>query len=153
MTYKSNTKKRTSTDFIAIHCAATKPSANIGAADIDRWHRAQGWRCIGYHFVIRRDGTVEEGRDVEVIGAHVEGYNSNSVGICLVGGVSEKDVNIPENNFTPAQFAALKKLLLELREKYPTAHIQGHRDFPGVKKACPSFAVSGWLKSEGIPNP
>lgn len=150
MTYKSNTKKRASTDFLVVHCAATKPSANIGAADIDRWHRANGWACVGYHYVIRRDGTVEEGRDVEVIGAHVENHNSNSVGICLSGGVSEKDVNVPENNFTPAQFAALKALLLRLREKYPKAVIQGHRDFPGVKKACPSFDCKAWAKSQGL---
>ncbi|QDB70999.1 N-acetylmuramoyl-L-alanine amidase [Bordetella phage vB_BbrP_BB8] len=153
MAYKANTKKRARTDFLVVHCAATKPSANIGAYDIDRWHRAQGWFCIGYHYVIRRDGTVEEGRDLEVIGAHVSGHNEYSVGICMAGGVSEKDVNVPENNFTPAQLESLKKLLLELRTKYPKARIQGHRDFPGVKKACPSFDVASWLKAEGIPNP
>lgn len=153
MTYKSNTKKRTSTDYLVVHCAATKPSANIGAADIDRWHRAKGWQCIGYHFVIRRDGTVEEGRDVSVIGAHVENHNANSVGICLAGGVSEKDANVAENNFTPEQFESLKTLLLKLRKSYPKAHIQGHRDFPKVAKACPSFTVADWLKAEGISNP
>lgn len=152
MTYKSNTKKRPSTDFLVIHCAATRPSQDIGAYEIDRWHRAQGWACIGYHFVIRRDGTVEEGRDLEVIGAHVSGHNTNSVGICLAGGVSEEDVNVPENNFTPAQLKSLKGLLLDLRKKYPKAKIQGHRDFPKVAKACPSFDVRSWLKAEGIPN-
>lgn len=153
MAYKSNTKKRVSTDFIAVHCAATKPSMNVGAADIDRWHRANGWACIGYHFVIRRDGTIEEGREVDVIGAHVANWNHNSVGICMVGGASEKDVNVPENNFTPAQWDSLKKLLADLRKKYPSAHIQGHRDFPGVNKYCPSFEVKDWLKKEGISNP
>lgn len=153
MTYKSNTKKRTSTDYLVVHCAATRPSQDIGAADIDRWHRALGWQCIGYHFVIRRDGTVEEGRAVDVIGAHVEGHNSNSVGICMAGGVSEKDVNVPENNFTEAQFESLKSLLLELRDKYPKARIQGHRDFPHVAKACPSFDVASWLETVGITNP
>lgn len=153
MAYKANTKKRSSTDFLVVHCAASKPSADIGAYDIDRWHRAQGWACVGYHYVIRRDGTVEEGREEDVIGAHVSGHNENSLGICLAGGVSEKDVSIPEDNFTEAQKASLKKLLLDLRKKYPKARIQGHRDFPGVKKACPSFEVKDWLKAEGIPNP
>lgn len=153
MAYKTNTKKRASTDFIAIHCSATRPSQDIGAADIDRWHRGQGWQAIGYNYVIRRDGTVEEGREEDVIGAHVSGHNHNSLGICLVGGVSEKDVQIAENNFTPEQFESLKRLLLELRKKYPKARIQGHRDFPGVKKACPSFEVKDWLKKEGITNP
>lgn len=152
MAYKSNTKKRTSTDYLVVHCAATRPSQDIGAADIDRWHRAQGWACIGYHFVIRRDGTVEEGRELDVIGAHVSGHNTNSVGICLAGGVTEADVTKAENNFTEAQLASLKKLLLDLRKKYPKAKIQGHRDFPGVKKACPSYDVKSWLKAEGIPN-
>lgn len=153
MAYKSNTKKRTSTDYLVVHCSATRPSQDIGAADIDRWHRGQGWACIGYHYVIRRDGTVEEGRDREVIGAHVSGHNTNSVGICMAGGVSEADVNVPENNFTKAQLAALKGLLLDLRKSYPQAKIQGHRDFSGVHKACPSFDVRTWLKAEGIPNP
>lgn len=153
MTYKSNTKKRTSTDFIVVHCAATRPSQNVTAAIIDQWHRAQGWACIGYAYVIRRDGVVEEGRDEDVIGAHVAGYNANSVGICLAGGVSEKDVSKPENNFTAAQFASLRSLLLKLREKYPQAKIQGHCDFPNVRKACPSFDVAAWLKSVGISNP
>ncbi|ATS93369.1 amidase [Ralstonia phage DU_RP_I] len=150
MAYTSNTKKRASTDYLVVHCSATKPSADIGAADIDRWHRKQGWRCIGYHFVIRRDGTIEEGRDADVIGAHVEGHNENSLGICLAGGVSEKDVNVAKNNFTPEQFASLQKLLTDLRAKYPKAIIQGHRDFPGVAKACPSFSAKGWAKQNGF---
>lgn len=153
MTYKSNTKKRPSTDYIVIHCSATRPSQDIGAADIDRWHRGQGWACIGYHYVIRRSGALEEGREPDVIGAHVAGYNTNSIGICLAGGVSEKDVNVPENNFTKEQLQSLRGLILFLREKYPEAHIQGHRDFPKVHKACPSFDVAAWLKAEKIPNP
>src|SRR5690606_28081600 len=135
MAYRSNTKKRPITDYLVVHCSATRPSQNIGAKDIDRWHRAQGWACLGYHFVLRRDGTVEEGRELEVIGAHVSGHNTNSVGICLVGGVSEDDVNVPENNFTEAQFKALKALLLDLRKTYPKTTILGHRDFPKVAKA------------------
>ncbi len=115
------------------------------AADINRWHRAKGWRCIGYHFVIRRNGVVEEGRELDQIGAHVEGHNINSVGICMAGGVTEADINVPENNFTPEQFASLKHLLGELKEKYPNATIQGHRDFPKVAKACPSFDVKPWV--------
>lgn len=153
MTYKSNTKKRATTDYIVIHCSATRPSQNIGAADIDRWHRGQGWACIGYHYVIRRNGVVEDGREADVIGAHVAGHNTNSVAICMAGGVSEKDVSVPEDNFTKPQLKSLKGLVLKLQEKYPTARIQGHRDFSGVHKACPSFNVAAWLEAEGIPNP
>jgi N-acetylmuramoyl-L-alanine amidase len=150
MIYNANTKKRTKTDFIAVHCSATTDKMNIGAADIDKWHRAKGWACIGYHYVIRRDGTVEKGRDDSVVGAHVQGFNENSVGICMVGGVSADDVNKAQNNFTPKQFASLKTLLVDLKKKYPKAKIQGHKDFPGVAKACPSFDVKAWLTAEKL---
>lgn len=148
--YKANTKKRTKTDFIAVHCSATTEKMNIGAADIDKWHRQRGWACIGYHYVIRRDGTVEQGRDEAVIGAHVEGWNAASVGICMAGGVDANDVSKAVNNFTPAQFESLKKLLGELKTRYPKAKIQGHRDFPKVAKACPSFDVKAWAKTVGL---
>lgn len=150
MAYKANTKKRDKTDFIAIHCSATTDKMNIGAADIDKWHRKQGWACIGYHYVIRRDGTVEEGRDETVVGAHVQGFNSNSIGICMAGGVDANDISKAVNNFTEAQFKSLKQLLVDLKVRYPKAKIQGHRDFPDVKKACPSFDVKAWLKTVGL---
>lgn len=150
MTYISNTKDRTKTDFIAIHCSATGEKTDVGAADIDRWHRKQGWACIGYHYVIRRNGTLEVGREEKKIGSHVQGYNSNSIGICMVGGVDANDITKAENNFTPEQFGTLKKLLVELKARYPRAKIQGHRDFPKVKKACPSFSVADWLKANGL---
>lgn len=150
MSYNAGTKDRTRTDFIVVHCAATRPSQDIGAAEIDRMHRQRGFNTIGYNFVIRRNGKIEEGRPVDQIGAHVEGWNAVSLGICMVGGVSEKDVNVPENNFTDEQFDALKGLLQDLKKRYPKAKIQGHRDFPKVKKACPSFSVSEWLHSQNI---
>lgn len=146
MVYKANTKVRTSTDFIAVHCSATGPKQNVGAADIDKWHRAKGWKCIGYHFVIKRDGTVEEGRELETIGAHVENWNHNSVGICMVGGVSADDPKKAQNNFTAAQWTSLIALIEKLKVKYPKAHIQGHRDFPNVHKECPCFDVQEWAK-------
>ena len=150
MVFKSNTKVRSKTDFIAVHCSATSENLDIGAKDIDRWHRAQGWTCIGYHFVIRRDGTIEEGRDRNVIGAHVVGFNESSIGICLVGGIDADDIKKAENNYTKEQFDSLKKLLDELKAVYPQAKIQGHRDFPNFKKACPCFDVKEWCISEGI---
>jgi N-acetylmuramoyl-L-alanine amidase len=150
MVYKSNTKVRTSTDYLVVHCSATGPKQNVGAADIDKWHRAKGWKCIGYAYVIKRDGTVEEGRDDSVIGAHVENWNSNSVGICMVGGVSADDPKKAEDNFTPAQWVSLKALLMKLKTKYPKAHIQGHRDFPDVKKSCPCFDTQKWAREQGL---
>lgn len=149
MAYKSNTKKRERTDYIAVHCSATA-TQSVTAAMIDKWHRKNGWACIGYHYVIRRDGTVEEGRDEAVVGAHVAGFNEVSVGICMVGGVDANDHTKAQNNFTPEQFNSLKQLLIDLKVRYPQATIQGHRDFPGVKKACPSFDVREWLKEVGV---
>ena len=135
---------------IAIHCSATRPSQDIGAADITAWHKKQGWRTIGYHWVIRRDGTLEKGRDEAIAGAHVEGHNANSVGVCLVGGVAQDDFTKPENNFTPRQFATLKRLLTDLARRFPDAVVKGHRDYPKVKKACPSFDARAWAKGEGF---
>lgn len=143
--------KRKATNFIAIHCSATRPSMDIGVPEIDKWHKAKGWAAgCGYHYVIKRDGTLQTGRREDEIGAHVQGYNAESIGVCMVGGVSEDDFRKAENNFTPKQFAALKGLLHLLKTKYPQAKIQGHRDFPNVKKACPSFSVAAWLKTMGL---
>ena len=148
-----NYKPRARTDYIVVHCAATQPSQDNGAYDIDRWHRAQGWAEIGYHKVIRRDGTIEPGRVEHAAGAHVQGYNSNSVAVCLAGGVAEDGVT-PEDNFTKEQALSLVVVLKEWQAKYPKAVIQGHRDFPGVKKACPSFDVKKWwaaVNKQGTP--
>jgi N-acetyl-anhydromuramyl-L-alanine amidase AmpD len=139
---------RKATNWIVVHCAATPPTLDVGVKEIRVWHKQRGFVDIGYHFVIRRDGTIEVGRPENVIGAHVEGYNSDSVAVSLVGGVNAK--NQPENNFTPAQFAALALKLRELQAKYPNAKIQGHRDFPKVAKACPSFDVRKWIAETGV---
>lgn len=149
MAYKTTTKVRESTDFIVVHCAATQAKTDIGAADIDRWHRGQGWQAIGYHYVIRRDGRVEEGREEDKIGSHVQNHNARSIGICMIGGVAD-DGKTAENNFTTEQFASLKQLVARLKTKYPNAVVQGHRDFPGVAKACPSFSVKDWVKENNL---
>lgn len=116
--------------------------------DIDRWHRLRGWAGIGYHWVIRRDGRLEPGRPMNLRGAHVENYNHCAIGICMVGGVDAKGK--PSPNFTPAQMDALRGLLDTLSKQFPKATIQGHRDFPQVAKACPSFDVRTWLQTGTI---
>jgi N-acetylmuramoyl-L-alanine amidase len=135
-------KNRTETQFIVVHCSATPPSLYVDAAVIDRWHRAKGWNGCGYNRVIKRDGTIEQGRPDDAIGAHVENFNSVSIGICMAGGVDA--AGKPENNFTPDQMIALLDLVNDLVDKYPKATVQGHRDFPKVAKACPSFDVKKW---------
>lgn len=126
-------------DDIVIHCAATKEGLNFHASDIDRWHRQRGFKKIGYHYVIDLDGTIEKGRDESEVGAHVTGHNAHSIGICYIGGC-DKDMK-PKDTRTLAQKESIMRLLIKLLCKYPNADIKGHRDFPGVKKACPSFDV------------
>ncbi len=127
---------------LVVHCSASSPSVYVDAAVIDRWHRQRGFFKIGYHYVIKRDGVVEKGRDDEEVGAHVQGHNTGSLGICLAGGVDAKGKSV--NNFTPEQFKALEVLLEKLLKQHPKAEILGHRDFPGVKKDCPCFDVKPW---------
>ena len=138
---------RKHTRQLVVHCSATTPEQNIGVVEIRRWHtdpppKGRGWSDVGYHYVIRRSGRLEKGRAEDLAGAHVRGHNYDTVGICLVGGVDGQDE--PQQNFTVDQFATLLKLLVTLKKRYPTAHIRGHRDFPGVDKACPCFNTHAW---------
>lgn len=142
---------RKSTKHIVLHCSATRPNMDIGVKDIRRWHKAKGWDDVGYHYVLRRDGRVEKGRPEQDVGAHVARYNSTSIGICLVGGVNQNDFTKPENNFTAEQWVALRDLLAVLIRKYPDAKVLGHRDFPGVSKACPCFDARQWAAKNGFP--
>lgn len=128
---------------VVIHAAATPPSMQVGAAEIRRWHLDRGWSDIGYHYVIRRNGKVEDGRPVSRAGAHVRGFNQHSIGVCLVGGV-DKNRN-PADNYTKKQLAALMRLVRQLRADHDIVSVVGHRDFPRVNKACPSFSVAGWI--------
>lgn len=128
---------------LVVHCSATPEGRDIGARTIRQWHLDKGWSDIGYHFVIRLNGVIEMGRAIAIPGAHVEGHNAKTIGICMVGGCDA--AMKPKNTFTPPQFKALHSLLRDLHHSYPNALILGHRDFPGVKKACPSFDTRQWL--------
>ena len=121
---------------IIVHCTATPEGKDYTVADIDRWHRQQGWDCIGYHYVVYRDGTVHKGRDIERVGAHCLRHNANSIGVVYIGGVA-KDGKTAKDTRTPEQKTALVNLLMALKRKYPNAGIHGHRDY--AAKACPSF--------------
>ncbi len=127
--------------YLVVHCSATPPKAKVDAREIDRWHRMRGFLRIGYHYVIKRNGQVEQGRPITDPGAHVEGYNHESIGVCLAGGVNEK--NVPEDNFTLDQKAALGALLVTLKALFPKAEVIGHRDL-NPNKACPSFDAKAW---------
>jgi len=135
--------------YITLHCSATRPTQIAGVKEIRSWHKAKGWSDIGYHFVIRRSGAVEKGRPLSKVGAHVAGWNTDNIGICLEGGLNDKTF-APENNFTRAQWAALKPLVASLRRTATKAKIMGHRDFPKVAKACPCFDAKAWAVNNGF---
>lgn len=146
-------QKRTATKYIIVHCSATKPSMDIGVEEIRRWHtQERGWEDIGYHFVVRRDGTIENGRDETMIGAHAPGFNQHSIGICLVGGLSE-DGKYDEFNFTDIQMYQLKQLITDLRNKYEKQEgkieVLGHNEVT-TAKTCPTFNVPAWLMFDNI---
>jgi len=131
---------------VVVHCSATKQSMDIGAEDIRGWHKSKGWDDIGYHYVIRRNGVVEKGRDVSIAGAHAKGHNFNSIGICLVGGIDNDSK--ADDNYTLKQYNALIQLISFLEITFPIDDVLGHRDLPSVNKSCPCFSVRAWYKFE-----
>lgn len=120
---------------IIVHCTATQDGKNIKVEDINRWHKERGWNMIGYHYVVYLDGTIHQGRSEEQIGAHCLKHNTNSIGVVYVGGLDANGK--PKDTRTEAQKQGLRKLLTELKRKYPKATIHSHKDF--APKACPSF--------------
>jgi N-acetylmuramoyl-L-alanine amidase len=137
-------KSKRRIDYIVVHCTASREGQAQTVDQIRAEHKRQGWSDIGYHYVVTLDGKVHDGRNVDIAGSHVSGYNANSIGVVYVGGLE----NDPKKTYaqlkakdtrTDAQKASLLSLLMDLRKLYPYAKIQGHRDFPGVKKDCPSF--------------
>lgn len=134
---------------IIVHCSATKEGLNFTVTDIDRWHKARGFRKIGYHYVIYLDGSIHKGREISEIGAHVTGHNSDSIGICFIGGLDQN--GNPKDTRTPEQKTALAALISGLKAFLPEAKILGHRDCsPDINgdgiieewewmKSCPCF--------------
>jgi N-acetylmuramoyl-L-alanine amidase len=119
---------------IVIHCADTPKGAYFDVDDIRKWHtQERGWSDVGYHYIILLDGTIQKGREDSVSGAHVQGNNSTSIGICYIGGANGEDTR------TIAQKASLVHLISTLRRIYTSSVVLGHKDFKGVTKACPCF--------------
>lgn len=123
--------------YIVVHCTATKEGKAFTVEDVRRWHvQGNGWKDIGYHYLIGLNGECWAGRKEEVIGAHVSGYNSNSIGVCYVGGCDANGK--AKDTRTQKQKQTLRFLLQELKRKYPKAKIVGHHDlYKG--KSCPCF--------------
>ena len=127
--------------LIVVHCSAVRPDQSSSAAQIDSWHRKERhWKLgIGYHYVVRRDGTIEPGRPEEQIGAHCLNHNAHSIGVCYEGGLDIRGQ--PADTRTAEQKQAMRQLLEELHGRYPRALIVGHHDLnPG--KPCPCYDVA-----------
>lgn len=158
-------KIRAKTTIIVVHTSATPPDMNIGVEEIRRWHMSppKNWSDIGYHLVIRRDGEVEQGRAIGAQGAHAYPYNAESIGICLIGGITDTRTKTPIDNYHASQYQALHDDINYLLAWYPDIErIVGHRDLSpdldgdGIinphewRKVCPCFDVQQWWAAGGF---
>lgn len=121
---------------LIVHCSATPEGKDYSVDTIRQWHLQRGFSDIGYHYVIYRDGSIHIGRDESIIGAHCTGHNTNSIGVCYIGGCAS-DGKTPKDTRTLQQKESLLSLLKTLKVKYPNAKIYPHYKF--AAKACPSF--------------
>jgi N-acetylmuramoyl-L-alanine amidase len=133
--------------YIVLHCTATPQTATVEAIQ-KYWRSSLGWKSPGYHHIIPASGNPVRLAEDEQICNGVKGFNSNAIHISYIGGVDEK--NKPTDNRTASQRGHMLALVNHYKALYPAAEVKGHRDFPNVKKACPSFDVATWLKSIGL---
>lgn len=136
-------KTTRSINEIILHCSATPEGKDFTVDDIRKWHKQRGFNDIGYHYVIYRDGSVHNGRDINLIGAHCIGHNAKSIGICYIGGVAS-DGKTPKDTRTPKQKEAMFKLVDKLMKQYNISldNVFGHYEF--ANKACPSFKMDSF---------
>jgi N-acetylmuramoyl-L-alanine amidase len=126
--------------LLIVHCSDTADDSSLNSIDIHKMHLEFGWDGIGYHKVICRSGKIENGRPEYWIGAHVKGFNTISLGVCLIG----------RNKFTLQQFSSLEKVLRSWKLSYPRAKIVGHCDTGNTEKTCPNFDVASWCKEKNL---
>jgi len=123
-------------DLIVVHCSATRCNQRFSVQALIRCHQDR-FGFTGYHYYVTRYGTVYQTRHEQLVGAHAKGYNQHSLGVCYEGGLDEH--GMPADTRTTRQKQALLRLLKRLKAEHPAARILGHRDLPGVIKACPCF--------------
>lgn len=140
---------------IVIHCSASKDGIAKSREDLVREHQTRGFRTIGYHWVVEPDGALVAGRPESAIGAHVEGHNADTIGVCMIG----------TKRFTSKAWATLATVAKNLQRTYPGARLLGHRDFsPDLDhdgkiephewiKLCPNFDVATWVADGFTPKP
>ena len=141
--------RRRLTKMIVVHCSATRPSHNLTIDTIREWHIARGWGDVGYHFFIQRDGTIESGRHPDDQGAHVAGHNTDTVSLCMAGGLDDegKSFNNRPDLFTYAQWESAKALIAVLKRMYPHAQVLGHRDLSPDLNHDDKITSDEWLKT------
>ena len=127
-------------DLIVIHCSATRCDRDYPVEQLRADHRMRGFREVGYHYYIRRNGTLHSCRPLEEMGAHARGWNAQSVGICYEGGL---DTNgHPADTRTEEQRVVMQEVVTSLLKRFPESRVVGHRDLPGCGgKECPCFEV------------
>lgn len=134
--------------YLTIHCAATPEGRHVDSATISAWDKAK-FGQTSYHWVVEIDGSKHQTLRDDQKGAHVGKANTGNIGVCYVGGM-DKDMHAPKDTRTPGQKQALRELVQLYQSRYPGIKVLGHRNWPGVNKACPSFDVAAWLKA-GMP--
>lgn len=123
---------------IVFHCSASDNPKHDNIETIRQWHKARGWSDVGYHFFIKKDGTIVKGRELSAVGAHVSGHNATTVGVCFSG----------EKQFTRAQTESAKKVVDEIRKAVGRPiPIKHHRDYTKLK-TCPNFIAEDFLKGK-----
>ena len=127
--------------WIVVHCTATEAGREVSKDDLIAWHcspRGNGWSNPGYHYLVHLDGSVSSLLSTHLVANGARGYNAHSVHVAYVGGLSKGK---PHDTRTSAQKGAILLLLWMLKKQFPAAEIVGHRDLPGVTKACPCYDV------------
>lgn len=132
--------------YMTIHCAATPEGRDVKPATIEEWDIAK-FGQKSYHWIVTLDGSMHKSLADNRKGAHVGGNNSGNIGVCYVGGM-DAHMGKPKDTRTPEQKKTLLTLVRTYQARYPGIVIRGHRDWPKVTKACPSFDVKAWLKAE-----
>ena len=123
-------------NYLVVHCTTTQPDAKIENIQ-NYWRKNLGWKSPGYHYIIKADGEIVPLLSINKISNGVTGYNSQIINISYIGGIDK--AGKPKDTRTEEQKSSILKLLKDLKKRFPSVKIQGHRDFPKVAKACPSF--------------
>lgn len=133
-----------SIEFLVLHCTASQPDTTVQAI-LNYWKNELEWKTVGYHHLIKYDGTINNLLPIEKVSNGVQGYNSVSINIAYIGGIDKQ--GHPKDTRSEFQKASLLELVIKYKSMFPDAVVQGHRDFPNVKKACPSFDAKNEYKN------